>query len=100
VADFPKKSGGNGADVKQVEIDFGAVPVSDASFTVVDASVTIASQIIGNIANEAPTNKDLDELEMDSIDLKFAPGAGQFTILARGMEGYLHDKFKVNYLAG
>jgi len=37
---------------------------------------------------------------MDAFDLKFAPGSGQLTIFARGLDGYIADKFKINYLVG
>lgn len=87
-------------NIKQTEIDFGSVPVSEASFIIIDADVIASSQLIGNIAYEAPTGKELDEVEMDAIDLKFAPGVGQFTLYATGIDGYLADKFKVNYLIG
>jgi hypothetical protein len=86
--------------VKQTEVDFGATPISESSFTITDIDVISSSHIEGSIAYEAPTGKDLDELEMDEIDLKFGVGIGQFTIYAKGMEGYLHDKFKINYLIG
>ncbi len=86
--------------VKQVEIDFGSLPVSEKSFIVVDASVSPTSHVIGNVAYEAPTGKDLDELEMDELDLKFGPGSGQFTLYAIGEIGYVADKFKVNYVVG
>ena len=52
------------------------------------------------MAYEAPTGKDLDELDMDGLDLKFGPGTGQFTLYARGLDGYVADKFKINYLIG
>lgn len=87
-------------NIKQTEIDFGATPVSEASFTVTDSEVSAGSQLIGFVAYEAPTGKDLDELEMDAIDLKFAPGSGEFTVYARGMDGDIADKFKINYLIG
>lgn len=93
-------AGGGTLDIKQTEIDFGATPVSEASFIITDAGVLVTSQLIGNVAYDAPTGKDLDELEMDGLDLKFAPGAGQFTLYARGLDGYIADKFKVNYLVG
>ncbi len=93
-------AGGGTLDIKQTEIDFGTIPVGEASFTVSDSSVLVTSQLMGNVAYEAPTGKELDELEMDSLDLKFAPGAGQFTLYARGLDGYIADKFKVNYLVG
>lgn len=84
--------------IKQTEVDFGTTPLSEKEFTVEDADVLVTSYLVGWIAYEAPTGKDLDELEMDAIDLKFAPGDGQFTIYAKGLEGYLADKFKINYL--
>jgi hypothetical protein len=56
--------------------------------------------ITGTIAYEAPTDKDLDELDMDAVDLKFAPGSGTVLIKIRGLEGCLHGKFKVNYVVG
>ncbi len=87
-------------NIKQTEIDFGSTPVAEASFIITDASVLVTSQLIGNVAYEAPTDKDLDELEMDGLDLKFAPGSGQFTLYARGLDGYIADKFKINYLVG
>ncbi len=93
-------TGGGTLDIKQTEIDFGTIPVSEKSFTITDASVVVTSRIIGNVVYETPTGKELDELEMDSLDLKFAPGSGQFTLYARGLDGYIADKFKVNYLVG
>lgn len=84
----------------QVEVDFGPLPVSEASFIVVDARVKSTSRITGNIAYQAPTGKDLDELEMDAIDLKFGAGNGQINVYMKGLEGYIHDKFVLNYTVG
>jgi hypothetical protein len=84
--------------VKQTEINFGVMPVAEAEFVVADADVSATSQLVGSVAYEAPTGKDLDELEMDHLDLKFAPGDGQLTIYAKGLDGYVADTFKVNYL--
>lgn len=94
----PSSVGASG--VKQVEIDFGPVPVAEGSFLISDSDVNISSHLIGLVAYEAPTNKDLDEMEMDSLDLKFGPGSGQFTLYARGTDGYIADKFKINYRVG
>lgn len=99
-SDWVSTPGSSLQSVRQTEIDFGATPVAEASFTVADSTVTALSQIIGSVAYEAPTGKDLDELEMDGIDLKFGPGVGQLTIYARGMDGYVADKFKINYIVG
>lgn len=83
---------------KRTEIDFGVTPVADAVFTVVDSNVTSTCTITGHVAYEAPTGKDLDEIEMDPLDLSFGPdGAGQFKLYARGMEGYVEGNFVICY---
>lgn len=96
---FPPATSGS-TNIKQTEIDFGTTPVAEASFTITDADVSATSQITGSVSYEAPTDKELDELDMDGLDLKFGPGVGQFTIYARGTDGFVHDKFKINYLIG
>ena len=93
-------TGGGSADIKQTEIDFGSTPVSEASFTVVDAGVSGSSQLTGQVAYEAPTGKDLDEVEMDAFHLSFGPGSGQFTLFIQSLEGLVIGKFKINYLIG
>lgn len=98
--DVQQQSSSSSVNVKQTEVDFGTTPLAEAEFTVSDADVSASSQIIGGIAYEAPTGKDLDELEMDAIDVKFQPGSGEFIVRLTGLNGYLADKFKVNYLVG
>lgn len=85
---------------KQTEIDFGTAPVADAEFTIGDESVNVGSRLTGSVAYVAPTDKDLDEITMDHLELNFAPGDKQFTLYARGLTGYVSDKFKINYLIG
>lgn len=82
---------------KQTEVDFGTVPVQSATFTITDTDITTSSNILGQIAYVAPTDKSLDELEFDSFDFRFTPGAGQCTLLMTALEGYVADKFKINY---
>ncbi len=87
-------------NIKQVEVDMGAVPILQQTFTITDAAVSPSSRIVGTVANEAPTGKELDEMEMDTLDLKFTPESGQFKVLVTGGNGYLEGKFKINYLVG
>jgi hypothetical protein len=82
---------------KQTEIDLGSTPVYEATFTITDANITTSSVIVGYIAYVAPTGKDIDELEFDNFDLRFAPAAGSCTLYARSLEGLVEGKFKVNY---
>lgn len=88
------------AIIVQTEIDFGATPVADGTFTITDANVTASSKILCSLSYDAPTSKDQDEIEMDDLVLNAAAGSGQFTLYARAIDGsYLADKFKINYMA-
>lgn len=90
-------SGGGAASITETEIDVGTTPVAEASISVTDAAVTASSKIIGGIAYKAPTGKDMDELEMDDLELKFEPGTGTFNVKIKGREGYISDKFIIWY---
>jgi hypothetical protein len=88
------------ANIKQTEIDFGADPIHEKSFTVTDADVSGTSQLIAFQASEAATSKDADENEMDALALRVKPGSGEFTLFASGLEGRVYGAFKINYLVG
>ena len=83
----------------RTEIDFGALPVYQKEFTITDASVLTTSNITASLAYEAPTDKDLDELEMDSLTIICGQATnGTFKMLIRAIDSsYLADKFKINY---
>ena len=81
----------------ETEIDIGTMPIIEASISVIDTGVSTLSKIIGGMAYKAPTGKDLDELEMDAIEVKFEPLAGSFNVKIKGLEGYIADKFKIWY---
>ena len=83
--------------ITEAEIDVGATPVSEATISVTDAGISTSSKIIGGLAYIAPTGKDLDELEMDALDIKFEPATGSMNVIIKGLEGYIADKFKIWY---
>ncbi len=96
-----KSPGAGSVNIKQTEVDFGTTPISEKEFTVTDTDVLVTSQLIAQVAYEAPTGKDLDELEMDDLQIRCQPGTGQFLMFIRTADGsYLADKFKINYLVG
>ena len=86
--------------VRQVNINFGTTPVSEASFTVTDARVNTNSNITGQMAYVAPIGGDLDEVEMEPFNLRFAPGTGQFTVFIQAIEGPVRDNYYLNYYVG
>jgi hypothetical protein len=81
----------------QTEIDFGSTPVIEKSFVITNSILTTDYLITAQIAYVAPTGKELDELEFDVFDFRCVSGSGNFTLHARSLEGYVADKFKINY---
>lgn len=87
------------AGASQTEIDFGTTPVESGSFTITDSNVDPTSYIVAQVAYVAPTGKDLDELDMDTLSIACSSGSsGTFTMFVRSTDGsYLADTFKINY---
>jgi hypothetical protein len=83
----------------RTEVDFGALPVYEKEFTITDASVISTSNITASLAYEAPTNKELDEIEMDMLSISCGQAlVGSFKMFIKSIDGsYLADKFKINY---
>jgi hypothetical protein len=86
----------------QTEVDFGDLTyVTEKTFTVVDANVTATSKITAQLAYEAPTNKQLDEVEMDDLVILCGQCAtGSFSMVITSLTGSLYGKFKINYMIG
>jgi hypothetical protein len=86
--------------ITQTEIDFGTTPLSEQTFTITDAAAIVGSKIIATLAYDAPTGKDLDELDMDDIVIKCGNATtGSFSMYVCSNDGsYLADKFKINYV--
>ena len=86
----------------QVEVDFGNPSYFDRkSFVISDGSVNGSSKIGVTVSLDAPTGKQSDELEMDMLMATAGNcSAGAFNLVVGGNEGFLHDKFKLNYLVG
>lgn len=81
------------------EIDFGALPIYEKEFTITDGNVIATSNIIASLAYEAPTGKELDETEIDTLSIICGQSElGSFKMFVKSVDGcYLADKFKINY---
>lgn len=84
---------------RQVEVDFGPLPVAGATFLVSDPDVLVGSRVLVQTALEPGTGKDNDEAEMDlCLATPFGIVAGAFQLFVCTADGsYLADKFKVEY---
>jgi hypothetical protein len=87
-------------NAKEVEIDFGPIPVYDGTFIVYDITISSNSNIIAQVSGNTPTEKDSDEVMMDSYLVLATPGTGQCSFYIRGLEGSLSDKFIITYIVG
>lgn len=85
----------------QTEKDFGATPVYEAIFTVVDAAVTAGMRIMAELAYEAPTGRSLDECEMVDFDISSGQAvAGSFQMLVQSRDGLVAGLYKFSYTRG
>lgn len=87
------------SNVAQVEVDFGDDLYTNYKiFTISDSTVVEGAKIIANIAYDAPTDKSLDEIEMDEIICTAGNSrTGSFDLIVKSLSGSLKNKFKVNY---
>jgi len=92
------------ASVSQVELDFGSTSVSEMLFTVADANVLPTSKIMAQMANVAPTGKDLDEIQLEPLVVYAAPstlGIGYADFFLRTIDGStVSDRFVIQYQVG
>lgn len=85
---------------KQVEIDFGAVAVSEKVFTITDPLSVAGVRGQAWQSFDAATGKQADENEMDSIRLIAGQcAAGSFQLYANVVQGFfVQGVYKINYL--
>ena len=88
---------GGGATWTEYEIDFGAKPVSDARFTVTDATVGAASKVAVVPSGKAATGRTADDWQADSIIFAALPAAGSFTLFAHCPGGPIVGPRKIQY---
>lgn len=84
--------------MKQVEVYFSPIPDSNQQEFTIDFTDTKAGDLVmAQVAYEAPTGKDLDELEMDEFEVKARAEDGKVILLVTSLTGNVHDNFKINY---
>lgn len=92
ILDLPRTQG------YRVEVDFGELPLAEKTFTIQNPKVVQGSVITAEVAYETPTGKNIDEIEMDSFQVKCGNGNGSFPMIVSTTDGsYLEGNFKINY---
>lgn len=97
VVDIP---GGAGAAWSTTTVDFGATPVAEATFTIVDATVGVGS-IIPLVVSGGDSTVDNDALAHAEAALRFCmaatPAAGSFDLYVMVLGGLVTGTFDVRY---
>ena len=89
--------GGGSATWTEVEVDFGSLPVYDASFTVADAGVSATSEVAVVQSGNAATGRADGDAQFDSIAYAAQPAVGQFTLYALAHPGPVVGRRKLLY---
>lgn len=84
----------------ETEIDFGSTGVYDATFTIVDASVTALTEVAVVQSGATATGRADGDALWDSIAYAAVPAAGSFTLYALATPGPVVGKRKILYQVG
>lgn len=96
-------SGGGGGSPpwKTLDIDFGSVPVSTRTFTVVDAAVTgSAARVIVAPSGATPTGRAGNDWEVDAAMFSTLAGVGQFVLSVVSLNGRIRGVRRIIYQIG
>lgn len=84
--------------VVETTVDFGSTPVGSAIFTVTDANITSAHNIIATQSADATSNRTADENGIDLVLFSATAGTGQFTLYAEVKAGVITGQVDVHYI--
>ncbi len=98
VLDAPASTGS--AAWTEYEIDFGSTPAYDATFTVVDATVSAITEVAVVQSGATATGRADGDALFDSVTYAAVPAAGQFTLYALASPGPVVGKRKILYQVG
>jgi hypothetical protein len=90
-------AGGGSVTWTEAEVDFGATPVYDANFTVVDASITALDQVPVLASGKAATDRVDGDDQWDAITYSALPASGSMTVYANANPGPVVGKRKIQY---
>jgi len=91
---------GGSVVVTTVEIDVGPSPVKEATFTIMDVSITPTTKILVFQAGRAATGRSADENEWTRLHLVANPASGQFELWVMCLNGSMTGTFLIDYIKG
>ena len=89
-------------NIKETEIDFGdGNYITEGEFTVTDAEISTANQIIAQVAIKSPSDgRSVDEILWEELICMCQAGTGNFILTVKSLCGSVNGKFIINYLVG
>ena len=81
----------------EIEVDFGSMPVTSATFTITDATISAASNIMISLTGKTATDRVGNDYTWDSISYSAVPGTGNFVLDAVVNNGSVVGKRKLIY---
>ena len=85
----------------EVEIDFGSLPVYDATFTITDAAITSSAVKVALVpCGKAATGRTADDWQWDGGTFVANPGTGSATCYATFSPGPIVGRRKLQYQIG
>lgn len=85
-------------EFKEIEVDFGPLPSKEKTFTIEDKDATAGKRVIAELGMRATSDKDLESVLMDALEIRGCSYSGYIELKIRTMEASLHGKFPINYI--
>ena len=82
---------------KEIEVDFGSVPVSTQKWAITDAEVTTGFNIIAQPCGKPATGRPGNDWEFDACQFTTVPGSGNFTLTATVINGHIRGVRRIMY---
>lgn len=89
--------GGGGSSWTELEVDFGASPIYEDSFTITDAAITALGQIVVVPCGKAATGRTADDWQWDGAIFAANPGAGSATCYVTFHPGPIVGRRMIQY---
>ncbi len=83
--------------VTEVEIDFGGTPVSESSFLIIDANISLSSKIIVSPSGNVAAGRVGNDYSWETFSFSATSGKGNFTLYANCSNGFLVGRRKIYY---
>lgn len=82
---------------KEIEVDFGSVPVSTRKWTITDAEVLPGFRIVVQPSGAPATGRPGNDWEVDAAQFTTVAGTGNFVLAATVLNGHIRGVRKILY---